>query len=98
MNSSTFIKDITRAVDQNAINTFQRLLNEAKQIIEDLTYAGTGITYVEDAYEAASRHYTLDSNGNPIANQGTTRSQLIPLMIDLDYAITEARKAMDSLQ
>jgi hypothetical protein len=98
VNSSTSIKDITRAVDQNAINTFQRLLNEAKQIIEDLTYAGTGITYVEDAYEAASRHYTLDSNGNPIANQGTTRAQLIPLMIDLDYAITEARKAMDSLQ
>lgn len=98
VNSNTSIKDITRAVDQNAINTFQRLLNEAKQIIEDLTYAGTGITYVEDAYEAASRHYTLDSNGNPIANQGTTRAQLIPLMIDLDYAITEARKAMDSLQ
>lgn len=98
VNSGTSIKDITRAVDQNAINTFQRLLNEAKQIIEDLTYAGTGITYVEDAYEAASRHYTLDSNGNPIANQGTTRAQLIPLMIDLDYAITEARKAMDSLQ
>lgn len=98
VNSGTSIKDITRAVDQNAINTFQRLLNEAKQIIEDLTYAGTGITYVEDAYEAAIRHYTLDSNGNPIANQGTTRAQLIPLMIDLDYAITEARKAMDSLQ
>lgn len=98
VSSGTSIKDITRAVDQNAINTFQRLLNEAKQIIEDLTYAGTGITYVEDAYEAASRHYTLDSNGNPIANQGTTRAQLIPLMIDLDYAITEARKAMDSLQ
>lgn len=98
VNAGTSIKDITRAVDQNAINTFQRLLNEAKQIIEDLTYAGTGITYVEDAYEAASRHYTLDSNGNLIANQGTTRAQLIPLMIDLDYAITEARKAMDSLQ
>ena len=62
VNSATSIKDITRAVDQNAINTFQRLLNEAKEIIEDLTYAGTGITYVEDAYEAASRHYTLDSS------------------------------------
>lgn len=62
VNSGTSIKDITRAVDQNAINTFQRLLNEAKQIIEDLTYAGTGITYVEDAYEAASRRYTLDSS------------------------------------
>jgi hypothetical protein len=94
----TTIKDIIRAVDQNAINTFQRLLNEAKQIIDDLTYAGTAITIVEEAYEAASRYYTLDSNGNAIANQGITRAQLIPTMVDLDYAITEARKSIDAVE
>ena len=97
VSQGTGIKDITRVVDQNAINTFQRLLNDAQDIIEDLTYAGTGITIVEDAYEAASRYYTLDTNGNPIANGGTTRAQLIPIMVKLDYAITEARKAIDSI-
>jgi hypothetical protein len=84
-------------VDQNAINAFQRLLNDAKEIIDDLTYAGTGIAIVEDAYEAASRYYTVDSNGNPVANNRTTRAQLIPIMVKLDYAITEARKAIDSI-
>lgn len=98
INQGTSIKDITRVVDQNAINTFQRLLNEAKQIIDDLTYAGTAITIVEEAYEAASRYYTLDSNGNAIANQGITRAQLIPTMVDLDYAITEAKKSIDAIE
>ena len=93
----TTIKDITRVVDQNAINAFQRLLNDAKDIIDDLTYAGTGITVVEDAYEAASRYYTLDANGNAVAKQGITRAQLIPTMVRLDHAITEARKAMDAI-
>ena len=74
VSQGTGIKDITRVVDQNAINTFQRLLNDARDIIDDLTYAGTGITIVEDAYEAASRYYIVDSNGNPIANSGTTRA------------------------
>ncbi len=97
VSQGTGIKDITRVVDQNAINTFQRLLNDAKDIIDDLTYAGTGITVVEDAYEVASRYYTIDSNGNPIANGGTTRAQLIPIMVKLDHAITEARKAIDSI-
>lgn len=97
VSQGTTIKDITRVVDQNAINTFQRLLNDAREIINDLTYAGTGITIVEDAYEVASRYYTIDSNGNPIANGGTTRAQLIPIMVKLDYAITEARKAIDAI-
>ncbi len=93
----TSIKDITRVVDQNAIDSFQRLLDDAKEIIDDLTYAGTGIAIVEEAYEAASRYYTVDSNGNAIAKSGTTRAQLIPIMVKLDYAITEARKAIDSV-
>ena len=98
INQGTTIKDITRAVDRNAINAFQSLLNEAKRIIDDLTYAGTGITIVEEAYEAASRYYTIDANGNAIADQGTTRAQLIPTMVNLDHAITEAKKAIDAIE
>lgn len=97
VNSGVTIKTLVQTVDQNAINTFQSLLNDAKAMIDDLTYAGTGITIVEDAYKAAAKHYTLDANGNPIANAGTTRAQLIPLMADLDYALSEAKKAIDAL-
>ena len=91
------IKNITRVVDQNAINAFQRLLNDAKSMIDDLTYAGTGITIVEEAYEAARRYYTLDENGNPVAIQNVTRAQLIPIMTNIDYALIEAQKAIDEL-
>lgn len=93
----TTIKDLTQVVDRNAISAFQGLLDRSKAMIDDLTYAGTGIDIVERAYEAASGYYTLDAGGNPVANVDTTRAQLIPVMIDLDYALTEAQKAIDSL-
>ncbi|MBO7196352.1 MAG: hypothetical protein J6V80_03365 [Clostridia bacterium] len=94
----TTIKDLTRVVDQNTIKTFQKLLNEGKAMIDDLTYAGTGITIVEEAYSAASRYFTLDANGNPVANSNVTRVQLIPVMTNLDYALVEAQKAINALK
>ena len=97
VNSGVTIKTLVQTVEQNAINAFQSLLNEAKAMIDDLTYAGTGITIVEDAYYAAAKHYTVDAQGNPIANAGTTRAQIIPFMASLDYALTEAREAIDAL-
>lgn len=97
VNQGTSIKDLTRVVDQNAINAFQRLLNESKAMIEDLTYAGIGIDYVERAYAAAAKYYTLDANGNPIAIPNMTRAQIIPTMTNLDYALSEAKKAIEAL-
>lgn len=93
----TTIKDLTRVVDARATAAFQNLLDDAKAIIDDLTYAGTGITVVEDAYHAASRYYTIDETGRAIADATETRAQLIPTMINLDHAITEAREAIDEV-
>lgn len=93
----TTIKDLTRVVDASATAAFQKLLDDAKAIIDDLTYAGTGITVVEDAYHAASRYYTIDETGRAIADATETRAQLIPTMINLDHAITEAREAIDEV-
>ena len=91
------IKDLTRVVDQNAIDEFQRILTESKEIIEDLRYAGIGIEMIERDYQAASRYYTLDANENPIANQDTTRAQLLPTMIKLNHALSEAKDAIEAL-
>lgn len=94
----TTIKQLTQMVDQNAIVAFQNILDRSKKMLDDLTYAGTAITIIEEAYEDASRFYTLDANGNPIANSDTTRAQLCPIMFNLEYALIEAQKAIDDLQ
>ncbi len=94
---NTSLKTLVQVTDDAAINEFQRLLNEAKEMIDDLTYAGTGIDQLERAYERAARYFTLDENGNPVAKQGTTRAQLCPTISDLDYAIVEAQKVIDSI-
>lgn len=97
VNSGVTIKQLVQTVDNNAITAFQTLLERSKAMIDDLTYAGTGIDIVEEAYEAASRYYTVDANGNPIATNGITRAQLVPVMSDLDYALIEAQKVIDSI-
>lgn len=97
VSQGTTIKTLTQQIDDNAIAELQRLLIAAKAMIEDLTYAGTGITIVEEAYAAAYRYYTVDDSGNPIAKADITRAQILPAIIDLDYALTEAQKAIDAL-
>ena len=95
---NTSIKDLVQIVEQEAIDEFQRLLDDAKEMIDDLTYAGTGIDQLERAYEAAARQYTLDANGNPIAKADITRAQLCPIISDLNYAVTEAKKVIEDLK
>ena len=77
--------------------TYDELLADAEDMIEDLTYAGTGITIVEDAYAAAAPYYTIDENGNAIADSTVTRAQLIPIMTNLDYALVKAQEAIDNV-
>ena len=95
--SGTTIKTLVQVVDDNAIREFQRLLTESKEVIEDLRYAGVGIELIESCYEKASRYYTLDADGNPVTNAGTTRAQLLPTMIELNHAVSEAKDAIEGL-
>ena len=96
--SGTTIKTLVQVVDDRAISEFQRLLNEAKELIDDMRYAGIGIEMIENAYNAASRYYTVDDQGNAVAIAGTTRAQLLPTIRNLDHAVSEARKAIEELQ
>lgn len=91
------IKTIVQLVDQDAINVMQELLTEAKTMLDDLSYAGTGIDIIEDAYKRASNYYTVDANGNPVVKQNLTRAQLCPIIADLDHSLTEAKKVIDEI-
>lgn len=91
------IKQIVGTADANATRTMQTLLTHAKQIIDSHEYAGTGITTVEDVYEAASRFYTLDANNNPVVNSNLTRAQLLPSIQKLYNAIDTTLLQMEAL-
>ena len=92
------IKQIMSVVDQSAVAEFQNLLVKAEAMIANQKYAGTGITVVEDAYAKAADFYTLDADGKAIADQGTGRVWLIPIMQELDHVLTVAQEAIDKVE
>ena len=85
-------------VDQSTINEFQNLLVRSEQMIANDKYAGTGIMVVEDAYSKAAAFYTKNANGNAIANSGTRRVQLIPIMNELDHVLSIAQDEIDRIE
>ena len=90
--------DLMKAVDPSAIAEFQRLLTEAEEMIANQKYAGTGISVVEEAYAKAATFYTKDANGHAVANAGTRRVALIPIMSELDYVLGVAQEAIDKIE
>lgn len=95
--SEVTLKTLTQVYDYNAIASFQKLLDDAKAMIDDLTYAGIGITIVEDAYYDADAYFDLDAYGNPIAKQDTLRVWLCPIMKELNEALTKAQDEIDNI-
>ncbi|MBR2445219.1 MAG: hypothetical protein IKB28_00970 [Clostridia bacterium] len=93
----TTIKTLTQTVDPGLTNEFQSLLNRAKAMIDDTTYAGTGITVVEEAYERAAPYFTVDANGNPVADPTITRAQLCPIVKFLETKLNEAQDKIDQI-
>lgn len=93
----TTIKTLTQTVDPGLTAEFQSLLNRAKAMIDDTTYAGTGITVVEEAYERAAPYFTVDANGNPVADPTITRAQLCPIAKFLETKLNEAQDKIDEI-
>ncbi len=93
----TTIKTLTQTVDASMTAEFQSLLNRAKSMIDDTTYAGTGITVVEEAYERAEPYFTVDANGNPVADPTITRAQLCPIVKFLETKLNEAQDKIDEI-
>ena len=98
VNADVSIKTLMQTVDQSTINEFQRLLTASEAMISNDKYAGTGITAVEDAYYNAAEFYTIDAQGKAVANQGVRRVWLIPVMNELDHALTVAQEAIDRIE
>ena len=95
--AGTSIKTLMQVVDDNTTAELQSLLNRAKAMIDDTTYAGTGIRIIEDAYDKNARYFTVDENGNPTVIPGQLRATLLPAIAELDYALIEAQKAIDEI-
>ena len=91
------LKNLTQVYDPQAISAFQKLLDDAKAMIDDVRYAGIGITIVEDAYDNARDYFTIDASVKPVANQDTLRVWLGPAMRELDDALTKAQEEIDKI-
>ena len=91
------LKALTQVYDYQAIAAFQTLLDEAKAMIDDITYAGIGINIIEDAYENAREFFDIDANGNPVAKTDTRRVWLCPVMKELDDALEKAKDEIDRI-
>ena len=85
-------------VDEVAIQEFQKLLNRAKAVVDNMNYAGAGIIAVENAYRNASKYYTLDASGRPVASSNATRVQLLPHIRTLAQVVKVAEDEIASKQ
>jgi hypothetical protein len=98
VSQGTNIKTLVQTVDARMTAEFQTLLISVKEMIEDATYAGSGIAILEEAYESASAYYTVDANGNPVAKNGVTRAQLCPIVKNLEHNLQVAKDKIDEIQ
>ena len=97
VNAEVGLKALTQVYDYEAIFAFQKLLTESKAMMDDPTYAGIGITIIEEAYYNASAYFDVDAYGNPVAKTDTLRVWLCPVMKDLDYALRRAEEEIEEI-
>ena len=91
------IKNIVTATDASAVNVLQALLNDAKRIVDNPTYAGMGIDLVQEAYDKYSDLYTIDGNGNHIVASDSTIAELSPAIENLYRVVNEALTKMANI-
>ena len=91
------IQQVTQATDANAEAVLEQMLTEAKKILDDNIYAGTGMEALEKTYFAymdASKLYDVDANGNIFVKDGVTRAQIVPHLQEIATAL----KAFENLK
>ena len=91
------IKNIVIATDVNAVSTLQTLLNDAKRIIDNREYAGSGIELVQEMYDKYFDLYTVDESGNHIVDPESTIAQLSPAIENLYRVVNDALVEMEEL-
>ena len=91
------IKDIVIATDATATRTLETLLNDAKRILDNQSYAGIGIDLVEEMYEKYADLYTVDGNGKHTVKADATIVQLSPALENLYRVVNDALIKMEAL-
>ena len=92
------IQTVTQATDTRANSTIATQLRYARQIINgDFgEYAGNAMVELKEAYENASKYYTVSSTGNITVNAGVHRSELIPHIKALDNTLLPFENIINS--
>lgn len=95
------IKHIVTEKDATAVNTFQTLLNDAKRIADNSSYAGIGIDLIEEALDEVlikfSDYFTIDGSGNYVVDPDLTIAQISPSILDLYRVVNDALIRIDAL-
>ncbi len=81
------IKEVTQIVDPAATAELERLLTEAKKILDENIYAGTGMEALEDIYDNTKSIFTVADDGSIDVPDTLTRIKLIPYMKSLETAL-----------
>ena len=92
------IKNIVTATDTGAVNTLQTLLNDAKRIVDNPSYAGMGIDLVQEMYDKYSVLATVDANGNHTVARNSTIAQLSPAIENLYRVVNDALTKMANIK
>lgn len=88
------IQNVTQAVDPRAASVLASLLTEAKAILDENKYAGTGMVALEEAYYNNAKFYTVAENGTITVDPTAPRVRLIPVIQDMELAL----KAFDHVE
>lgn len=80
------IQTITRATDVSARNKLQTLLTQAYNVLSGKygVYAGEAVVNLQNAFDNAARCYNTNSDGSATVKTTATRSQIIPLIKELE--------------
>ena len=92
------IKNIIIETDSRSVETLEKLLDDAKRLMENPEYAGLGIDLIEEMYWQHSSLYTVDANGNHTVKPDSTIAQLSPAITDLYKVVNDALVRMNELQ
>lgn len=84
------INTIILASDANAVSTLQTLVTKANDVLRGVygEYAGTAIIALQEALDNAARCCATGSDGSVTVNASTTRAYAVPLIKELDHALT----------
>ena len=95
------IKNIVVQKDINAVNALQTLMNDARRLVNNQSYAGTGIDAVDEVLDETltrfAGNYTVDANGNYVLDSDLTIAQVSPAMMELYGVVNDALIRIDAL-